>query len=544
MARFSVSRFYGIAPNITPRQLADGMAQVAVNCELGHGRLEPLYQDRIDGELPTSPDGRPVQSLYKFGGSHWFTFFEDVDVVRGPLAEDTTERTYFTDSQYPKVTRNDVALGADILPAASYKLGVPAPEHAPTVTVTGSGDEDNEYATAYVYTWVTAWGEEGPPSPPSLMQRIDPGQTVTVSADNPPSGHYNWEAIRFYRLNSGSSGADYQFVAELPLPMSEDFVDTVANDELGELLPSLTWYPPPDESHPTGPLRGLIGLPNGSLAGFTGQTLCISEPNLPHAWPYENRYTIIHNIVGLAVSSAGVVVLTDAYPYIAAGTDPSSAPPQRLPEAQACVSKRSIVDMGGYVIYASPDGLVGIEGATARVLTEGLIAPDQWRARYRPETLHAYFWEGRYVGFYIDAEGVGRGFIFNPRGAQQAFVELTLYADAGFTDFETDTLVLAVNNQRVAFNQPSEPARVLRWRSAEFVAPIPSSMAAVRVVAEAPVQVRVQADGILVLDREVDGQSPARLPSGFRAKVWEVEVEGTTAIDQIDLVSSVQELQP
>lgn len=543
MPSLRLDQFYGVAPRVPARSLAPGMAQVARNVDLSVPvELKPLHGNRDVQALPISASGGAVQTLYLYENAHWFTFFEDTDVVRGPLPEDPTARTYISDSLYPKVTRNDVALGSGRLPQVTYRLGVPKPATPPTVDVSGVGDKDNRYPTAYVYTYVTAWGDEGPPSDPSPLTFIDSGQIVDVNFALPPAGEYNWNAIRIYRLNSGEDSA-FQLVAEVP-SASTTFNDTVANEDLAEVIPTETWYPPPDDTHPTGPLRGLVPLNNGSLAGFTGETVCVSLPNLPHAWPFEARYTLTEKVVALLPVQQGLVVLTEGIPYLLAGTDPSSLSFSRLPDNQACVSKRSVVDLGGAGIYASPEGLVVCDGARARVATEGVYSEAEWRARFKPESIHAYLWEGKYLGFYDNGTERG-GFIFDPNGEKVSFSEIDLYADAGYSDRITDQLYLNVGSRLVVFSDPSEAPLTCVWRSGALKLPVPSNQSVLRLVADGSVIVRIYADGVLIHTLTSTSDLPYRthrLPSGHRSKEWEMEVETSGSVYSMQLATSTMEL--
>ena len=99
----------------------------------------------------------------------------------------------------------------------------------------------------------------------------------------------------------------------------------------------------------------------------------------PHAWPADYRIAIDEEIVGIAATSNGVVVGTKGTPYLVTGTDPSSMVAIRIESGEACLSKRSMVDMGEYILYAGPDGIVAVQGATASVVTEALITPEQWQ---------------------------------------------------------------------------------------------------------------------------------------------------------------------
>lgn len=545
MARFLNNRFFGIAPQVPPRSLAEGFSQEVRDADLFVPvQLRPLHGTKT--VKPLKPVSGGVKRLYLYEKQHWFQFADaDTDVVKGPLPEDDTKRVYITDSQYPKKTRNDLALSANgVMPAATYRLGVPAPTSAPTVSVIGIGNPDNEFVTAYVYTYVTQWGEEGPPSDPSEVKTFLDGQFMRVTFSPPPSGAYLWKSVRLYRLNTGSAGSEFQFVAEVMLPAT-DYLDTKGNDELAEAIPSITWEPPPDENYPTGPLRGLTALPNGSLAGFTGPTLCISEPYLPHAWPQDNRYSIDRDIVAIGRVPYGLVLLTDAAPYLASGTDPSAISLSPLPESQACLSKRSVVDMGGYVMYASPEGLVAVDGSTVKVLTANMFREDQWRDTFNPASIHGYYWEGRYVGFYKNGAVQG-GFIFNPSSEHASFVPISLYADAGFYDAPTDQLFLNVGGYLSIFSHPDEAEIPYVWHSRDFRSPVPAPMSALRVLGAGMVRVYVFADGKLIHSESLvvsDDYVTVRLPHGYRAKEWSVRLEGTALIEQVDLVTSIQELQ-
>ena len=70
------------------------------------------------------------------------------------------------------------------------------------------------------------------------------------------------------------------------------------------------------------------------------------------------------------VRSAGAVVTTVKQPVLVSGVSPDSMTVQRINVDQAGVSKWSIAVVDGVCLYASHDGLVMINGATA-TLTPG-----------------------------------------------------------------------------------------------------------------------------------------------------------------------------
>lgn len=544
MTVFNVTAFNGEVPKVSPRLLPDDMAAKAVSCKFDSGQLRPWRTAGFVQALPLSG----ALSVYLYAGSHWFCWSSDVDVVRSQIAGDTTERVYFSGDDYPRVTRNDVATGAGVLPAVSYRLGVPQPEELTWQVI---GEEGGLVAreSSYVYTLVTAWGEEGPPSMPTELVTVKGAQTVQITFPSLPSGNYNFGAgalRRLYRTVAGNYGADFQLVAEVPIGVGT-FHDDIADKDVAEneVLSTDEWIGPPDDDadkYPTGALRGLMALPNGGMAGFTGNILCLSVPYVPYAWPSKYRYSITSDIVGIVNTGSGIVIGTTGKPYIAAGYDPLSVTLVELDIQQACVSKRSMVDMGEYALYASPDGLVSASGSQVQLYSDALMSREQWQA-LNPSSIVAFHYDGRYFGFY-DNGTEKAGFIFDPKGGKNAFVSLNMYAVGGHYDPATDSLYLILEDRSlVRFDDPGAPKSAYLWQSKEFVSRIPVNMGALRVEArEYPVTATVFADGSEVCSDVITDDMPVRLPSGFMARSWSVALAGSVDVDGFSLAECVGEL--
>jgi hypothetical protein len=293
-------------------------------------------------------------------------------------------------------------------------------------------------------------------------------------------------------------------------------------------------------------MQGIVALPNGILAGFADTVLCLSEPYLYHAWPFEYRITFAEKIVGLASIAAGLLVVTRRTAYLVSGVAPAAMTVTRLEINQACVAKRGVVDMGDYAIYPSPDGLVAVSGNRAELLTQALFTREQWQA-LTPATISAFEHEGRYVAFYNN--GTPRGFIFDPAGGMNAFVPITANVAAAFYDAFTDTLF--VNNEGAIRKWEQDFANVLpySWKSRKFVVEKPVCFSLIRVqawdsLAAKPVTAKIWADGVLKATVTLDSatQPYARLPSGFVAKIWEVELTGSNPISHAGLFTSFAEI--
>lgn len=437
-------------------------------------------------------------------------------------------------------------------------------------TFNDASDALTDYSTAYVYTFVSAYGEEGPPSAASSIVTTDDNRSVTISGlETSTSGtgrtNTNLSKKRIYRSNTGSNTTIFQFVAEVTLATTS-YTDTSDNADLQEIIPSTYWIGPPNEDtslYPDGPMKGLVALPYGVFAGFTGKRICFSEPFLPHAWPVTYRITLEDNIVGIAVSGNGLVVGTEGRPYLIAGTDPQSMSAIRIEAAQACLNKRSMVDMGSYVLYAGPEGLVAVQGAEVRIVTEGLISPDQWQSDYYPSTIKGFLWKGRYVGFYYTGSAY-KGFIFDPRGGEATLTSLSFSTEiaGGFTDPDDNELYIIVDDDIKKF-QGGSTNETFTWKSKEFVPPKPTSMGFAKVDAEAyPVTLKVYGDGSVIYNAtistsgsvySVTGTTPSfsattiyepivRLPASVH-RTFAVEVSSAQTVNEICIGESIDELR-
>jgi len=426
MAYFKRDRFSGIAPGVSPRLLAEQFGQIAENIDFESGRLVSLSEDSDVYTLQSTLR----RSIYFYRDTSWLEWdAEGVVAVEGPIPGDTLDRLYFSGDDYPRIgTVQTLIQGPSGFPVNSYRLGVPAPSGTCTVAKTGDADAtQTPNDVSYVYTLVTATGEEGPPCYPSAVIELTDTESVTIAlpASPQPIGNYNFgdgALKRIYRSNSGSNSAAFQFAGETAYT-SIEFVDTLTSAQLGEVLPSSTWIGPPNDDsslYPDGPLRGLLSLASGVMAGFTGKRFCLSEPYLPHAWPISYRITTEENIVAIASTANGVAALTDGRPYFITGTDPSAMTAIRVDLAQACVNINSVVDMGDYVLYAGPDGLCALQSAEGRVVTQGLVSPSQWNADFNPTTLRAFRHEGTYVAFHASG-----GFVYDPRSEENSLSTLS-----------------------------------------------------------------------------------------------------------------------
>lgn len=540
MAVLAYTSFSGVAPRIIPERLSAPLAQTALNTNLESRTVRPWrgLQDIQTGLTAGDPS-----TIYRFGldlisdTQYWFHWVDDVDLVKGPLVGDQTERTIYTGDGAPKWTNNTLALtGGPPYPVAYRDLGVPAPGAAPTVQVTGSGTGTEELRT-YVYTNLTTYGEESAPSPASSEVTVAAsGHTVTISGfAAAPGGNSSTVARRIYRSVTSASGVtNYYFIKEI-VNATSSTTDDVA-DNIGEPIETSDWAVPPTT------MFGITAMANGVLVGFDKNDVCISVAYVPYAWPAAYKLSTDYPIVGGKAIGNQVVVLTTGNPYILSGTAPEQMSLTKLEWPQACVSKRSIVNVGGAVLFASADGLCSIDGAGQLVnLTEALFNRDDWQA-LNPESMHGYVHNARYVGFYNTGSVTG-GFVFEPRLADAAFSFIDTYATAGFADLIQDELFLKVSTKIQKWNASGVYSNYT-WLSGVSTLETPENLGAAIVRADTyPVTFKLYADGVLKHTENVVSSSPFRLPGGYKAAQYSVELSGANEVYEVLVGSTMQSLR-
>ncbi|MGZ5053373.1 MAG: hypothetical protein ACXWAT_00360 [Methylobacter sp.] len=580
-----IEQFGGIAPKVNPPLLAGNMAVSAVNCRVDSGALKP-----IKGTTPVATVPNTAKSIAKYAGNALYWSTAGIDVVEhSPIANDVWERLYYTGDGYPKYTFATRPSGGN---ANGLRLGVPRPSYAPTLgasspnptvvtagsfvigstytiasvgttdftligatanavgavfTATGVGTGTGQatlndslitYQRYYVYTYVTPQGEEGPPSPASAAITVTDTQVVTLTFTTESLSGYNLGTgakRRIYRTAQGTSTTEYLYVGEVAIG-SVTATDNLLDSELGEILPSTNWFPPPAD------MAGLKTTPNGFLIGFSGNALCVSEALLPHAWNPLNQLAFSAPITALAVTGDSIIVFTENAPYLVTGTTPDSLSAIRIDHPQTCASKASVVNMGGYVMFASPDGLVAVSANDMRVATLDFLTRDQWQA-YSPSTMKGFFYEGFYLGF-----SDTKAFMFDMRGNAPVLTELSGFSFAcGYNDLTTDTLYLLDSSHMLdstwnIVSWETGSVQSLTWKSKPERLPAPICPAAFRIFAGGAVTFKLWADGDLKVNTTVSSSAVGRLPAGYKAKEFQIELSGTSQIDSVVIGTSVSEL--
>lgn len=403
----------------------------------------------------------------------------------------------------------------------------------------------------YFATYTTTDGEESAPSPVSGMLSVDQDSSVTLTVPTPPS-NYGINKWTVYRTANGSASSAFQFVAEKLVASGLTYVDLKKTAELGEVCPTLTWAMPPFRIDtatstatnlvPKGPnpyLRGLVSMPNGIMAGYIDNFVAFCDPYHPYAWPVEYQIPLDSLIVGLGVFGQTLFVGTTSNPYLISGADSASMSAQRMDDAQACASHRSIVSAGGGVLYASPDGICLASTSGVQVITTTLFAREDWQ-KLNPASILAIMHDGVYYFWYT---GNGGGCYALDITARK-LTRLDIAATAVFSDTLTDAVFYTSGTQvKRAF---SAGRRDGAWKSPRIELDAPRPMAWAKVMGDQTIAVPVTftwtADGAVRYTRTVTDTQPWRLPPGLYDE-HEITVSSKARITKIVLAGSTEELK-
>ncbi|EAY3716983.1 hypothetical protein FGS56_18375 [Salmonella enterica] len=539
MPAIDIISMRGEMPRVLSHMLPDAFALLARNCHFRFGVITPVNDD-VESNVTF---GIKPETIFLYRKDKWFTWQGMVDAVRSPVAQDPYGRVYYTDGQYPKVTSAQIATsGKGPYPTISYRLGVPAPE-SPIICTTlnppVSDEEDDptdDETRFYTQTFVTAYGEEGPPGPPSMEATVKKGGSVTLTLQPPPLQNSNITRQRIYRSASGGGNADFLLVTELDAGVLS-FHDDLQTEQLGPVLETEHYVMPPDN------MTGLCMMANGIAAGFAGNEVMFSEAFLPYAWPDAYRQTTAEDIVAIASIGTALVVATKGDPYLFNGVSPANISGAKLPLKQACVSRQSMVVMDGFVLYAGTNGLVSVSGdGNALIATEKILSPEQWRDMFNPSSIKAYQYRGEYVARYTKTDGSQAVFIFNPQDMDIRHMSTTF--DTAYNDTATDTLYL-VKGRELSVSQGANTPLSLVWRSKTFIAQEGTSFSCLRIKAPYPERV-----GISVF---ADGQPVIQLPPGslrrsvlklppVTGREWYLEVSGFGQVERVTLSTSMPEM--
>lgn len=469
MAGIKLEAFQGLIPRSSPRLLPPMAATVARNTKLLNGEIRGFSSLR---ENTSFSESFTVRRIFRVPDSNGvlpdaFLRFDsrDVDVIRSPLVNDAHDRYFWAGDGRPMMNTGARIHSGD----PGFYLGVPTPAVGPTLTpAVGSG-----VTRSYVYTFVSAYGEEGPPSPPTVSTggsgQWDLSAMATTVSD---AANRNITHKNIYRTVPGETSTSFFFVAQVTLAAAT-YSDNESDQTVAAnpLLESISFVEPPAG------LEGFVSMPNGYLVGWVGRRLVFSEAYRPHAWPAEYELATEFDIVGLVVWGTTLVIGTQSQPYFGQGNSPASFTMQKMDAVEPCLSRRGMVATVAGAYYPSINGLVLANASGVRVITQDILTKEEW-ATYTPSSLYAAQLGLQYIAFNSPTFGL----IFNPTEPHTKLVELEGFT--GVEGIETDRysgdVLILKDNTAWDWDRVGSQRLQWRWKSKLYQTPKPVNFGAAR----------------------------------------------------------------
>lgn len=475
MVAIKMEGFGGAVPVLSRRLLADNMADVAVNVDVLPGEIRPIPRPV---EVVTLTGGTFVRAVAipdrgVPGTFVWVGMTSTFGrVFRSPLVNDAFERFIKLDGNSPGTPTRLMVNSFSRIKAGSpwLKLGMPAPNIAPALAVAGGSGA--VITRSYIYTLVNMFGEESQPSAPVTVSGFANGTWNLSSLAAPvDAADYGITAFRIYRTITGNTGTDYFLVAE-QLIASTTYADTrldsvVASE--GRILRSVAWAAPLD-------VEGVLPLPNGFFAAWSGRNVYFSEPYRPWAWPAAYTLSTPHPVTGCGVFGNSLVALTETTPVIFTGNVPASMSVAQAGFIEPCESPGSVVSTPEGVYFAGRSGiyLVGPGGATN--VTRNIVGLRQWRDQYLPDHKYTVVTPRRIIGYGAG----GRGFSIDKEEARAGLIQLRSSIEyASIWQDELFSRIYGIaDNVVYELESGEQNATSGGWRSKEFVFPRPMGFGA------------------------------------------------------------------
>ena len=576
MAAIKISNFGAMIPIRDTTLLPNDAASYCSNAWLYKGTIQgfrknaPVYNclsasTNYVYRIPNTSDAKP-----DFLNSTWIEFADRyTNVVRAPMIEDQYHRYYFfSPSQAPSY--NTLARIQAGTPALT--LGIPSPETAPTLSCSG-GTPTSQEVRSYIYTWVSIYGEEGPPSPPTtLLGTTDGTWVVGVSAPLPADLQGRKLAtLNIYRtVSDGAGNSQFYQLASLPIGTAI-YIDTQLDTAITgkEVLPSNTFSAPPSN------LQGCVVMANGMLAAWANEVeLWFCEPYYPHAWNPGYTISVDAKIVGLAAIGTSLMIMTEGSPWIATGVTPGTITLGKIAAKEPCISRSSIVASGEGGYYASLNGLVCLNTGGTQLVTQSQLTKQDWVALDPYDFMSARYTTS-YMAFVSGADPNGdNGVLLDLADRNMTFGNLAF--SGGVQNVMQDELsgdVFVLSNQTV-FQFDPEVATLLtpyKWTSKTFQFPYAQQFIGAKIYFTVPpaltiplpsavtrntsqtqqfdptsqyLLLRVYADGNLLLVREVQKSGELIMfPSGTIASLWVFALEGQVNVLNLQAATSIKELR-
>lgn len=274
-------------------------------------------------------------------------------------------------------------------------LGIQGPTAAAVAASGGAGNITGTSLT-WVYTYVTALGQESAPSPPSTGTSSYTANDVDLTSVS--TGPAGTTARKIYRVLSGT----YFYVGQIADNTTTTYTDDARNDQLTD--PLLT-----EQTGASPAMSVLFPTPHlARLWGASNNTLYWTEPGAPHAWSISNLKLQGNIVTGATAgrdpysdsSGSVLLVLTEDKPWFITGTDETNFAQVEASNNYGCSAALSLVKTDkGLVWFHSKHGLILYDGSQfVRLMFQRLA--DTYPASLSTTGMHAAYFDGRYHLFH------------------------------------------------------------------------------------------------------------------------------------------------
>lgn len=591
--------FRGIRPNTMDDSLDNSYAAYASNCMLYGGAIRPL---RSPVYLQQAVDvyNKPVRSVATLhaADSLLVGFSTPTFVAPDPIL--AAGRGSFLFVKNSKLYRSGPTWVIDGL--GPVEVGICPPTATPSVSKTGVrcsetfdmtldsciedvmtlDCQDDIQVLSFVYTYVTACGEESAPSLPSDLHQLRTLDQLRLTPnDTPPE---NAITRRWYVAIDTDKQPQWFFIGEHSIEETYfDYCHSVYS--FNEILTTEDYNPPP------ACIDGVAAIGTASIAVWQGRDVWFSEPNQPHAFPDRMRQTLEDDIkaiitltdqsLGNGVVYAGVV-LTDGQPYVIRGSLPEEMEFVRLNRIAPCLNPYGAIAAQGSVFYPSDDGIIRIVDQSCYSVTSDWFTRQEWQDM-KPGSMMLGYYNDRLFAFNTVCDGLMIRYPSENNQYQQDCVYITSRYDAVHT---TRTGQLLCSSEGAVYEWEAGATRLMAtWRSklytqsglwkptsakvicdihefangearqaADFMAKVadgcvdgfvqryPEYLRHYSYLVSQAVRFSLYADNELVYQRYVKSQKPFRLRRDRRRIYWSYQVDTQADIRELHVQTSMDDL--
>jgi hypothetical protein len=238
--------------------------------------------------------------------------------------------------------------------------------------------------------------------------------------------------------------------------------------------------------------------------------------------------TFSYPVVNATPHGAGALVTTLGAPSVVSGVSPDAMTQLPLNIPHAGVSKYAQCDLSGVSAYACNDGIVLVSGVSGSLdMSEKFFTREVWRARYAPNlgTMQFAYYDGKLVVFSRNNSFVP--FMIRLDEAAGTMTEIPGFvANTTIVLTTSDGMYYMIGNDLYQFG--GGPQKPLFWKSRELSLEAPLNFGIARVRCEGNFSIRFYADDVLRHTQAITtGDTTFRLPGGFTAERWQIDVTGT-----------------